>query len=552
LAPALLQGSSDMVARCLLAAARKDDAAFIQSIPGTSFSEIIRLLQPSHFTAKFTTAHMEISDSIAKVFGISSVDSIARENAKLLREIKAIRNAAGIRSSLADYRMLLRAARDLGSKPMAENMWMSLLHDGITPDTACYNSYMAAIVFDEMHSAVNRHKVRVIPFYMLARRRSRLGPGFTAYRIGEHGVKAKVMQFFNDMLKDGAIANEESFRTVITALAREGDIATVNAILRRMWNIEVDGLQSGKDEATLKPKAMQHSNPLRPTADLLFTVAHAFGINNDIPTALRLVDFIARQYDLEIAKETWNQLFEWTFVLSIPRTGVKANTDGTKNGQLPQQGLLNLWNTMTGAPYFIKPTMGMYNHLIRNLQNRDSVPLMYEKMHEGIDLYYAERRNASQAFHSLEKEVQKAESHQSHSHRASLESLRREYERLDLIRRRNHFWARRWMRLLLSTMRARIAIDHEQDWSVREIPRILWEWRHFAGTAGNNIRYEITGGQVEFKIRDEEEVQEDKAVARRVAKRRGDVLDKVPLLLGDQWVYPKAEREPQWAWQRRV
>jgi hypothetical protein len=101
-------------------------------------------------------------------------------------------------------------------------------------------------------------------------------------------------------------------------------------------------------------------------------------------------------------------------------------------------------------------------------------------------------------------------------------------------------------------MRARIAIDHEQDWSVREIPRILWEWRHFAGTAGNNIRYEITGGQVEFKIRDEEEVQEDKAVARRVAKRRGDVLDKVPLLLGDQWVYPKAEREPQWAWQRRV
>jgi hypothetical protein len=399
---------------------------------------------------------------------------------------------------------------------------------------------------------MNRHKVRVIPFYNLARQRERLGPGFTGYRIGEQGVKAKVMQFFSDMLKDGAIANEESFRTVITALAREGDVATVKAILRRMWNIDVDGLQSGKDEATLKPKAMQHSHPLRPTANMLFTVAHAFGINSDIPTALRLVDFIARHYDLEIAKDTWNQLFEWTFVLSIPRTGVKANTDGTKKGQLPQQGLLNLWNTMTGAPYFIKPTMGMYNHLIRNLQNRDNVPLMYEKMREGIELYYAERRDAYEAFHAVEKQVQKAESHHSHNHSTPLESLRCEYERLDLIRRRNHFWVRRWIRLLLSTMRARVGIDHEQDWCLREIPRILWEWRSFAGTAGNNIRYEIAGGQVDFKIRDEEEVKAHKAFVQRIAERRRAVLDKVPLLLGDQWIFPKAQQESQWAWQQRV
>lgn len=170
------------------------------------------------------------------------------------------------------------------------------------------------------------------------------------------------------MLKDGAVANEESFRIVMTALAREGDLETVQSILHRMWNINVDGLRKGKDEEALKPKYMDPSNPLRPTANLLFTVAHAFGINNDIPIALRLVDFIARHYDLQIPRETWEQLFEWTFVLSLPRTGVKARTDGTREGELPQQAVANLWNTMTGTAYLIKPTMGMYNHLMRNLQ----------------------------------------------------------------------------------------------------------------------------------------------------------------------------------------
>ena len=549
LGPALLQGSADLVARCLLAAASKNDYTFLQSIPGTSFSECIQLLQPSNVSADLTTAHVEISEAMTKVFGIAAADQVAWEYGKLLREVKATRNAAGIRSTLADYRMLLRAARDLGSKAMADNMWASLLHDEVIPDTQCYNFYMAAIVFDQVHSAITRHRLRIIPFNQLARRRVRLGREFAAYRMGEHGVKAKVVRFLNDMLRHGAIANEESFRVVITALAREGDIETVKAILQRMWNIDIDGLQSGKADVS-KPKYTERRNPLKPTADLLFTVAHAFSINNDIPMALRLVDFIARQYDIEISRETWNQLFEWTFVLSIPRTGEKAQKE--KDGQLPLEALLNLWNTMTGAPYFIKPTMGMYNHLIRNLQYRDAVPLMYEKIGEGVELQRAVVEESRQAFKALARGVQRLEQDPYRSPRIPLETLRRNYEHLDLIRKRNHFWTRRWMRLLLSTMRGRLLIDHEQHWSLRMIPRILWEWNHLAGTAGNNIRYEIPGGQLEFEIREEEEVQKQKAVGQEIAERKRAVLEKVPLLLGDEWVFRKisSDTQPDFAWHK--
>jgi hypothetical protein len=208
---------------------------------------------------------------------------------------------------------------------------------------------------------------------------------------------------------------------------------------------------------------------------------------------------------------------------------------------------------MTGAPYLIRPTMGMYNNLIRNLQSRDLPPLMYEKMREGIALYRQERRKALMAFQRLKREIDNIQRLPSYVPPVPLETLRREYEYLDLIRMRNYFFVRRWVHLLLSTIQTRIHIDHSGDWCLCNIPRILWEWRHFAGKAGNNIRYEVTGGQVEFKIRDEEEVKENKAIKQLRIERRRKVLDQVPLLLGEEWVFRKVEDEQQqFAWQARA
>lgn len=82
-------------------------------------------------------------------------------------------------------------------------------------------------------------------------------------------------------------------------------------------------------------------------------------------------------------------------------------------------------------------------------------------------------------------------------------------------------------------------VDPQQDWALRLIPQILWEWNHFTGTNGNNIRYEVPGGQLEFKIRDNDEVSNCHATAQKFAGRRRAVLDQVPLILGEEWVFPK-------------
>ena len=546
LSMALVNNAPDMVARCLIAAAKRDDLEFIRSIPSTTFAECIRLLQPSNFTENLANAHVEISEAMARAFGITSMQKVAWEHSNLLQEVLGIRRSAGIKLGLEEYRMLLRCSRDLGSKGMAVKLWMNMLNEGLTPDTACYNYYMAASIWNGLHNAAERHKVRVIPFNLLARRQRHLGPGYTSYRVGDGGVKAKILKVFGDMLKHGAVADEESFRNVITAAAREGDVATVKSVLKKVWDIDVDALKGGNEGVT-EVKSMDKNSPLRPTSKLLFTIAHAFGINNDVPTALRCVDFVARRYDIHINIDVWSQLFEWTFVLATPRTGAQSRRHGTNNGQLPKQSVLSLWETMTGAPYLVKPTIGMYNHLIKNLQHRDWPPNLYEKMREGVELYYVTRRTAQKAYKKLKNEVERQEKDPDATPGTSLEALRREWEHLDLLRRRDNFWIRRWLRLLLSTIRAWLRVDRSEDWSLRQIPTILWEWRLFAP---RTVKYETNGGTVEFAIRTEAEIEDGRQWKQAKSEEEEKVLDRVPLLIGEEWVRSRHRRKSgkEWSW----
>ena len=539
---ALLDNEPDLVARCLFAAARKDDLDFIRSIPPNTFAECIRILQPSNMIARLTSAHIEISEAMTKQLGLMSIQQVAWEHSQLLQEVLAMRRAAGIQIGLSEYRTLLKSAADLGQNPLAIRLWSGLLEDRCAPDTACYNYMMASAVWNGVHSAAARHKIRVIPLYQLARTQARLGPGFANYRLGtDGGIKSQVMKIFGDMLKYGAVADEESYRNVITAAAREGDVATVISVLRKVWDIDVDALMAGTAESSMTLKSFDKTSPLRPTSKLLFTIAHAFCINNDMPTALRVVDFVARQYDIGITLEVWDQLFEWTFALATPRTGVKARTVGTRTGQLPKQSVLSLWQTMTGPPYFVQPTMGMYNHLIKNLQQRSWTPALYEKMREGLELHWQSRARAYKALKRLKRKVAPQDQNESTLPRpaTALETLRREWEHADLLRKRSRFWCQRWLRLLLGTLRDFSRVDKEMNWPTREIPRILWEWRVFAPRV---VRYETLSGMVEIEFRTEEEIEQHRERRERRMEETREVLEKAPLFVGEEWAKSRRGR----------
>ncbi|KAK4952308.1 hypothetical protein LTR66_013749, partial [Elasticomyces elasticus] len=402
----LQRQEADRVLRAFLAAAQDHD--FIKSIPSTTFSQILHLIRPAAFVSSIRDVSATFRHRIPRMLQQPVHHSLV-DYVSVVQDVVNIRRAAGGTLNIADYTSLLACTCAVGDGSAAKSIWTDMQEDGIIPDTACYNLYMGAIVHNGEHLGRVQKKLRVIKFHKSARSVSRLGSGFTGYRIGEKGIKQTTIDIFNEMLRHEAIADQDSFICVMTAAGREGDLATVKAVLRKVWLVDVDALMSGTDEQEFAPHVqLGRTSPLYPSSRLLFTIAHVFGINNDIPTALRVVDYVSRLYSISISRNTWAQLFEWTFVLAVPRYGSSALRWGHKTGQLPKQSVLNLWHTMTSPPYNIKPTIVMYDQLLRNLTYRSHMRKMLDFMEEGRGLYRSSIKAARQAFHALERAVDEA------------------------------------------------------------------------------------------------------------------------------------------------
>lgn len=520
---ALLKQEPDRVIRSLVAASQANDLDYIRSIPRTTFSEILRLLHPKFSIQKLANAHLELSVAMVRQMGITPIDYVVKDYLSVILEIVAIRRAAGKPLGANDYTTLLRCGRSLGNRRLTDLIWRKMLADGIAPTTKVYNHYMATLVFSDAYSAHTRQKRRVIPFNMLARQTPTLGRAFQGYRVNEKGLKHTVMDIFGDMLRNEAIADEESFRIVITAAAREGDLETVKSVLKKVWEIDADGLLTGKSEESIAPKPMKRDGPLFPTSKLLFTIAHAFGINNNIPAALRIVDFVARSYQIKISRAVWAQLFEWTFVLACPRTVAHRHA-----GDLPKQSVKSLWDTMTSAPYLIKPTMGMYNRLISNLSMREWSSEMFKYMEEGRLLYRESTRKAHIAFITLDS----ATKGQLKTQRVPIEQLRTRWEYLDLLRKRNLLWFQRWLRLLLGNNSSWGSLSHQDDWNLHQLPRILWMWRAFAPT---EVTYQIPSGTVSLLFRNQIEIDQSRDVRHGIYREQEQVLGRTPRYVGNFW-----------------
>ncbi|KXT01577.1 hypothetical protein AC578_6357 [Pseudocercospora eumusae] len=550
---ALAKQEADLVIRCLFSAYRADDMDFIQAIPETTFTEVIRILEPSRFVSKLGNAHIELSAALVESMAIASMRTVAYDYSLILRRIMKKRRSTGTKPTLEDYRMLLRAFRDLGGPKAKSQIWNELHEDGYTPDLACWNYYMASHLWKGAHNPGARHKVRVIPFNMLARselppQRVRLAR-FSNYAVGPGGIRDTMLKMFNQMLANGILADEESFRILITACAREGDVDTVKSILRKVWRIDVDGIMQGKNEEDITPRHYAATSSLRPSPHLLFTLAHCFGINNDIPTALRVIDFVARHYKLPITMETWSQLFEWTFVLSLKRAEVKEGPyKAADTGSLPINSPEKLWETMTGAPYFVQPTLGMYNMFVKSRFRHRTVEGVVERMKEALNLVDEQREQTRQAQAHLNELVAKKASGQELYHE-SVEQARNDWENLEIIRRRNVFWARRWIRLLLGTYLHGYQWDHHFTRSAELLPALLWDYRYWAPRV---VSYETPSGLVEFELRQKEEVEWRTARWERHREAEIALVGSTRRYLGNDWIIDNEARHVRIAKARKA
>lgn len=467
------------------------DKSFIESIPDNTFAEIIALIQPKTFLRGVSNIHLDISPGLAGIMNVTPIDILVKDYLRIMARILSERREAEKNLNITDYQVLLSIADWCGSKTLASRLWRLMTEmDHIRPNVVCYNHYLAAVINNERHNASTRHQQRITPFTTAARSKSKLGGPFVAYGFGESGIKQTIISKHREMVKQGIIPNEMTHRIMIWGVACEGDIEMVKGILKRVWSIDVDDLMNDTAESYVQVD-MRRDSPLYPTGELLHAVAHAFSINNDIPAALRVVDRISRVYDIPIPFRVWQKLFQFAFVLSVPRPV------SDRIGQLPKQGLLRLWDTMTSEPYNVRPTLAMYDQLIKGLFYMQRLPEMWTYIQEAREKAEAPRRRAERAKARHELAIQRSTSNWSPN--ASIEKLERRVRYQNLLLKRIYFWQQRWFRLLLASMRSWQKVDRDQHWSIVEMPNIILEMQQFEYK--ENIFYDVPGGQVSLAMR---------------------------------------------------
>jgi hypothetical protein len=81
-------------------------------------------------------------------------------------------------------------------------------------------------------------------------------------------------------------------------------------------------------------------------------------------------------------------------------------------------------------------------------------------------------------------------------------TLQQKYERNRLHEKSSRLFLKRWVRLLLASMRSWRRVDRDLLWSTRLIPKLVLDWKEFMPS---NVWYDIAAGRVSIKFRTNEE-----------------------------------------------
>ena len=415
------------------------DEQMIASVPSTSISELFRLLEPDHFLVPFRDVHEDLAGKLVRWLQVQRIGSIFRKYFSIVERAAALRRRSGKPFALTDFAFFLHCASAVGDGAAADMFWTTLKESGLNPDTTCFNHYMAAKCWAGLFSPRYRQRLRVQ--YYMSEERWRQREDSMPLKNWPLRRQHSVAQIYEDMMTQGIIGDEQTFSTLIMATAREGDLESVGWILRSCWNVDVARLMESDGPPPEPVKHYPNDAPLHPGPDLLFAVANAYGANNDVSTAFRLVDHISRQYEIEIPLKVWSELLEWTYVLSIPRDVEPDWERYYLAGALPTTTIKDFWLVMTEEPYHVKPTMTMLNYHVRGLNFRRSPDQTLENIKLGRELY----RESVAAFERAQRRLDLLERLAAHgihfnTPEMSLRRARRDLELARLTKARDHRW----------------------------------------------------------------------------------------------------------------
>lgn len=482
----LESGQPDLIMAALL---NYDSAELVATMPQSVFTEAFNCLSPAYFIEPFKALHRPLHPYTVELKQFKSQDAIFNDFVRNLSSIVRVRRSAGSTLGLAEYSHLLDCARSLGDAVMADHIWHSMKRDGILPDIHCYNHYMEAKVWNSAYTGREKYRLRVTPYYYKKRKFG--DSGFGGFGTATRSVRKEVNDIFDEMTEAGIEGTETTMINLLLASARVGDKTTLRVLLKTIWNVDVDLLTTHYPGEVTK---YERTSPLYPSGRLLNAVVHAFGSNNDIFSAMRLVEHLSKSYDIEVPHSVWAELFEWAFILSR-RT--KTNEKYLEGGPLHTHVLLDLFDKMT-KEHNVKPTVETHTKLAVPAWYYCHVRIFLNQMRAAYQIMDETRRKKITARRMVESYLRHPGINGKHIDPRILRSRAfadavHSYDVLRLQVMQQTSMIERLARLLI--FKTGWIRPNWRAWERQLLPRFLEEWRDFIPDA---IRCWTHSGEIQF------------------------------------------------------
>ncbi|KAF3765219.1 hypothetical protein M406DRAFT_70286 [Cryphonectria parasitica EP155] len=377
----------------------------VKAIPGTTFSEILRIFDPVNVQKNVDSAPeicisygASVQTPLGELVNKWGVKTLYVSIFNRLRLIQQARRSSQVRPLLNDYAVLLRCAGATSNIQAAKEIWFEVKRDGYQHwiDTQLYTEFIKVRYLTEALYANNnlaRLRLRPLDLYRTSiwlpkatvKRLKALVSNTTsrqAHRFGQNQGELYWAEPLTRMLRRRfplAKLERSAFRrgflpadellacAVLKANGRNGRTVASRVLLKDCWGINVvidwdAGTVDVSGGADFPPGSAK-----APTEALLDAVVHCFGNQGQVVVAVKLVDFLSTRYGLMVPDKVWSDLLDYARIQQTRPASTEWRLAGFPSRLIKTDTLLDIWNVCTQHPYNFKPGMKDYYTLTKIL-----------------------------------------------------------------------------------------------------------------------------------------------------------------------------------------
>ncbi|OAQ73487.1 mitochondrial ATPase expression domain-containing protein [Pochonia chlamydosporia 170] len=380
-----------------------------QELPGPSFSEILRSIDPLITSRKHDVAHglnltqgqTQFTDTSKWVdeFGVRDHHRQVLRGMQILMEV---RTGSPYGLTPADFEVFLRCAGAAADYQATKNFWATMAPHGLQ-DARTAKTWTEFIksrfLIEPTYYQFDRSRVAVMARDLYSNRRPL--PMATLKRMDNmrHSINAFKREPWNrrpdeldeDMrrllrrridfrgykghwvraLYYGREMDEELLCASLIAFARSSSLHSIKTLILENYygiNIVEDAESSPGNPQISGGIDLPPHSPIKPTEKLLNAIVEAFGSMSHIPLGMKLLDFVSQRYDIPIPHETWSNLLNWTYLCaSKPFKPMRKLHGDFQSTFTTAADVREVFNVMTSPPYNITPTFDNYDIYIKTL-----------------------------------------------------------------------------------------------------------------------------------------------------------------------------------------